>query len=89
MRAALSFPGTHYIAAVADDQARKVGAMNRADSVACIGKRSQRNPAADADPERRMRIGRNVLGCISLMTFFAQALRRRSGANSEAGREAA
>jgi len=28
-------------------------------------------------------------GCVSLVTFFAQALRRRSGANSEAGREAA
>ena len=28
-------------------------------------------------------------GCVSLVTFFAQALRRRSGANSAAGREAA
>ena len=28
-------------------------------------------------------------GCVSLVTFFAQALRRRSGANSGAGREAA
>jgi hypothetical protein len=28
-------------------------------------------------------------GVLSLVTFFAQALRRRSGANSEAGREAA
>jgi len=66
-----------------------VRAMDRAHSVACTRTCSQRNPGAGADPARRMRGGRNALGCISLLTFFVQALRRRSGANSGAGREAA
>jgi len=72
-RAALASPGPHYIAVAADEKARRVGAMDRADSVACTRTCSQRNPAADADPERRMRAGRNVLGRVSLLTFSARA----------------
>ena len=50
-----------------------VSAMDRAHSVACTRTCSQRNPAADADPARRTRAGRNALGRVSLLTFSARA----------------
>ncbi len=37
MRAAPALPGPHYIAAAADDKARRVGAMDRADSAIAHG----------------------------------------------------
>jgi hypothetical protein len=70
-RAALDLPGTHRIAAAADDQARRVGA-GRADSA---GYRTYlpRNPAAAADPARTMRAGRYALGRVLWVTFLARA----------------
>src|SRR5262249_4422828 len=48
------------------------------------------NPGAPSRTRRtRMCGGRATPGCVSLVTFFAQALRRRSGANSGAGPEGA
>ena len=73
MRAALVFSGPHYIAAAAVGNARRGGARDRADFAACTGTCGQRSPTADADPERRMRAGRNVLGRVSLLTFSARA----------------
>ena len=72
-RAALAFPGPHCIAAAAGGNARRGVARDRADSVVWTGMCSQRNPAADADPARRMRDGRNALGRVSLLTFSARA----------------
>ena len=45
--------------------------------------------SALANPQGRMPGGRAIRGVLSLVTFFAQALRRRSGANSAAGPEGA
>jgi len=68
-RAALVSPGPHCVAVAAGGNARRGGAMDRADSVVWTGMCSQRNPAADADPARRMRAGRNALGCV-LFGYF-------------------
>jgi len=85
-RAALVFPGPHCIAAAAGGNARRGGAMDRADSVVWTGTCSQRNPAADADPLGRMPKGRNALGRVSLLTFSARAekVRRSSAGRVEA-----
>jgi len=82
-RAALASPGPHCIAAVAVGNARRGCARDRADSVVSTRMCCQRNPTADADPKRRMRAGRNALGCISLLTFFVQA---KKVSRSSAGR---
>ena len=71
--ALLWLSGPRCIAAAADEKARRVSARDRAHSVACTGTCSQRNPAADANPSRRTREGRNVLGRVSLLTFSARA----------------
>ncbi len=77
------FSGPHCIAAAAGGNARRGGAMDRAASVVWTGMCSQRNPAADANPARRMRVGRNALGRVSLLTFSARAEKVR---RSPAGR---
>jgi len=62
--------GPHYIAATVAGNARRGGAKDRADFAACIRTCSQRSPAPDADPERRMRAGRNVLGRVLFGDFL-------------------
>ena len=64
------FAGPHYIAAAAVGNARRGGAMDRADFAVCTRRCSQRSPAPDADPERRMRAGRNVLGRVLFGDFL-------------------
>jgi len=49
----------------------------------------QRTPEHDRAPGGQDARKARHRGCVSLVTFFAQALRRRSGANSEAGGSAA
>jgi len=44
---------------------------------------NQRNPAADADPTRTMRVGRKALWRVSLVPFFARA---KKGTRSPEGR---
>src|SRR5207245_2688296 len=65
-RAAL---GTHRIAAPAGDQARR---GRRVTAPIPLGTRTylQRNPAAGADPQRRMRGGRNELGRVRFGDFL-------------------
>jgi len=61
----------------------------RASSLYAHGCAFNESRSALANSEGRMPGERAAWGVLSLVTFFAQALRRRSGANSKAGREAA
>ena len=70
--------------------ARRSGAMDRADSAACTRMCTQRNTG---ELTRTFWAGARKAQCQGCaffgLPFFAQALRRRSGANSEAGGNAA
>jgi len=68
-RAALASRGPHRMAAAADDPAPQ-GARARCARLRCCTRTyNQRNPAADVDPQRRMRAGRYALGRVLLVTF--------------------
>jgi len=73
-RAPLSiYRGPHRIAAAAVDQAPAGGRRGTAPTSRGTGTYLPRSPAADADPERRMREGRYALGRVLLVTFLARA----------------
>ena len=68
---------------------RRSSCRMRASSLSAQGCAVSEPRSLLADPQGRMPGGRAIRGVLSLVTFFAQALRRRSGANSEAGPEGA
>jgi len=70
---ALLFPGPHGLAAAAGDQAPQGAARGIAPIPLLHRMCNQRNPTADADPTRTMRVGRKALGRVSLVPFFARA----------------
>ena len=65
--------GTHGLAATAGDQAPQGSARGIAPIPLLHRMCNQRNPTADADPTRAMRVGRKALGRVSLVPFFARA----------------